>query len=1295
MNLIKKFYSLLLIFLIVAVAGCSESEQCIEANQFDVEQVTVESNPDGHVYGDYNDITGGQRVDWTDSGLLTNGEAFIVKIMGAWSPWNADSLGSGSETEVAQTLNNLPSCNFCAKKANSPNCLCFPNQDPASELITRFTSNGTNVSSANNYDCSLQQNNPVLCTCTKQYGSVLDSDVFFFPLDFYNKQQVVKNPDLQNVCKYDRGMGLYIGLFGDGGVTYPENVYHMFTLTSTCNFPSKLGKCVDSFGNDATIYIYKSPDNMPITSNKTVKLIINDSYYSDNFGKYDVTFLSGVGNPNDPGLLEYLVSIVEDQLLGKKRSDGTRVGGIIKFMYNSIVQDSGFSTAVRVLMSLYIAIYGLATLIGIAELNKKELMSRLLKISLVMFFVSPTSWSFYNDIVVHFFKDGMDSVIAIFSSFSDQFFQGRCTDVTFVANGNNVGNSARFAFPDAMIKIMLSDASTRKILSLTLGEPFLGLIYVLVIYFLIFFFIYTMLFFAFAYMVNLVKIIFALSLGPIFICFTFFSHTNEMFKKWLAFLGARSLEIVMLFLVLYSFLCLLKQYFYSILAFKACYHTINFGIASFKVLKSEDHYSLINWGTKFINFGGLTFITYAIGQKVASIAGQLISIGGVANRSGSGIGHGESGFAAASSMLSTMKDVAKSKIIKPVARRAAITAIRTATAASRNSGLSDKIDAIGEKIPFSGIRTKMRQVGIERAIKDATINAQKKGLSGTALDAEVRKTVVVRMQNEIKHNTLKSAIKGLDNRNLLKDVNRLLVDKKLNEFVGFESKRLNKEKPDLYGSAYSAEMSRRIKAFSGQNFSAGSMEGVQKYLDTKKKYLEGKALVNGPKTAAKHFDKDADKLYNYAKYLQNETFTNYKEGKSVNGVGIFKKQETMFKKSSDFVKEELRKISEERFGGFDSYAMMSMREKYLQEVKANGIGSDREQFFKRQMQEAAISHYRNSNKDKFIDLIKKKMEILKREEESEGPEKQQALKALREEYEAKAKVMIKDALSSQDLRRTAAEKAAISDFIENRAKKISGITKFDVMLDKAADPSKKFLYASRNIAAKAANGIILVGSVGIVKNVFKVVSIEDYSGDYLYGKYASVEIPEVFPREYLLAKAIDDQIAYRLQMPQSDTATASTTFAELQDGLRNELSSGFVPDKLDVGFGASVNATLLQGQFSDALLKGDIQNVLLGGKPISEVPKDLVADKISAASNQVYAESKLKMSKYELAFKENELRALEAKADKTDDESRQIQRLKQEVGNLEVEVTRQESDVRRIKGEIALIDSAIGIASSS
>ena len=120
------------------------------------------------------------------------------------------------------------------------------------------------------------------------------------------------------------------------------------------------------------------------------------------------------------------------------------------------------------------------------------------------------------------------------------------------------------------------------------GKELFAIIYIPVIFYLIYFFISTMLDVALKYLINLFKICIGLALGPVFILFSLFEKTKDMFNNWLAFLGARSLEIVILFTMLHPFLTIIDLNFKSMLAFRVCSkEEYNFLLGTYNVNKSE------------------------------------------------------------------------------------------------------------------------------------------------------------------------------------------------------------------------------------------------------------------------------------------------------------------------------------------------------------------------------------------------------------------------------------------------------------------------------------------------------------------------------------------------------------------------------------------------------------------------------------------------------------------------------------------------------------------------------------
>ncbi len=853
MDLAKKLAKIFsLIFLAVVVASCDTG--CVEANEFDKEIIKVQANP---VQDGIDGLGDAQVAKWHDTGLKTNGEGIVLQITGGWVPWYGnDDLGSDDQ------LRSLDACKFCAMNGNSPNCICYSGQTPESEPSYIGTDCVTNLTA---------QNDPNKCTCTTKYGSATDYGVYHFTLNKYDKFRNDLIPDFQSPCRYQAGMGLYMGLFGSSGSVIPTRIYHLFSQTEVCDVVRDpvTDECLDEDGNDVTKYLFTSAndqifvkddgegnlgsntslsDDTLHTRNEVAKLIIYDSRYDDNYGEYQVTFLGGLGQDQDSGLLEFLVSLMENQIMGTPDSSGVRQGGIIQTMFNQIVLDSGFSTIVQMALSFYILFYGVSVLIGLADVTKKELMTRMLKIALVMFFTSASSWYWYDKIVVTFFKDGMDSVITMFMNFSDQNLDPTSGIVTAqMDRASSNSNATRFSYADLIIRNLLSIASAKKIFGLFFGVPIFGPIYIAAIYALIAFFVYVMLTVAMAYVVTIVKLAFVLSLGPIFIAFTLSGHTNDMFKKWLGFVGARSLEIIFMFLVLYNFLVLIDQNFTSLLSYRACVTNWNLGLFSIPILKSSVDRSLMEWCSSFIMIGGLIFITKLVLDKVPDLCGSLISIGGAANKdkgamgaagslmggmmgaaqSAGGSALGMAAFAAAKTYQGVSSAMSGSGSAVANAMSGAIRALP-----GGNTAMDTAMKAVNA-MP-SNPRAMYRNSVIDSAISEATKNADSKGLTGKAKDEAIRNEVTNKLMSHQSNSTamgsapIKSIGIGMNLDSIGKRLDEKLINKPLTDFIKSEAAKLKSSANPPIGRELREQLGNKVKEWAEKNLAGGaeSIKGI-------------------------------------------------------------------------------------------------------------------------------------------------------------------------------------------------------------------------------------------------------------------------------------------------------------------------------------------------------------------------------------------------------------------------------------------------------------------------------------
>lgn len=669
MNLKKTIYkAILIIFSAFLLSSCGGSPYCINANEFDSDTTRADSKTIS-IFGFYNNTNGGQTQNWQETGYQTNGLQLIIQIDGGWNSWGRAT--SKDCTICSKFINQEFKDNVTAITATAgENCVCPAGVEPAKEVDAPA---GT--------DCTKTGDQQELgkCTCRKVFsnGNSISSittatktpivNFHHFALDYFNKNGSEKI--IKNSCSYKAGMGLFLGFFDNNGIMISEKPYHLFSQEEVCNVAKTNGKCIDSDGQNIASYIYRIGDqdstSLNITkppSNKIIKLTINDSYYSDNKGSYSVTFLQGIMKYKESGLLENLVIVFEDTMLGKLNSKGIREGGFVKGIYNGIVQSSIFIRILQICLSLYIVFFGIAVIMGVVEVGKKELLQRVLKLGLVVFFINPTSWVNYELYVVSFFKDGLDYLVnLVMTAYDYQADKSSLSEIAKMSREQAVGNSTRFSFADIVIKSLFSNPVSKKIYGLFNASP-IGFIWILMIYSSIFFFIFVMLNAAMFYVVNLIKLVIALALGPVFIVFSLFSKTQDNFKKWLSFLATRAFEILILFLIAYSFTLIIDKEFKTMLTFRSCLEERVFlWFLNYNVWKSYP--SIDSFSPYVLKIILLNYLTLMIITKIPAICSEIISVGGVFEKEkGAAPPGGSSAFGIMNSALGGIKSIAASSI---------------------------------------------------------------------------------------------------------------------------------------------------------------------------------------------------------------------------------------------------------------------------------------------------------------------------------------------------------------------------------------------------------------------------------------------------------------------------------------------------------------------------------------------------------------------------------------------------------------------------------------------------------
>ena len=858
----SKFQTLLsLLFLILFLNSCDRG--CVESYQFDTENRFVDSKPtnDGIFGSSYNQTSGGQSAAWHNSGVATDGTQMVFALRGAWTAWD----DANTEAE----LKALPECKICAKKSGVDNCICAPGQNPVPET----DSSGNSLSGVDCSDLS-KQADPNKCSCTTQQGNISDFGVYFIATNYQNKDESLKIPDDQETCRYNRGLGLYIGLFGKDGNTMPIRVYQMYSTQEVCDInKNAAGKCVDDAGNDQTKYLYKSPNGLPFVKDdksgnngsdtnlndneyhkagEVIKFIIDDRYYSDNYGGYDVNFMSGFLRQDESGLLEYIVGTVEDAILGKVSANGSkRNGGALEFMYNSIVRDSVFIAILRVCLVMYITLFGISVLSGTLQISKKEMVLRITQLGLIIFFTTETSWYFYNQIVVGFFKDGMDAIISIFMTASDKTVDTSTLIVTSqLDRAHSLSYATRFSYADIVIKKLLSAATAKKTLSLIFGEWF-GIPYAIAIYALIFAFIYVMMTAALAYIKILLGLIFVLCLGPIFMVTLLFGATKSIFKRWIAYMASQSLQIICLFLVTYLFIVLIDKDFTELLSYRACTVNINFGLFNINFLISEASRDLFTWLAMFIKIGALLFLLKMIMEKIPGFAGNMVSVGGqtaAGTNTTFSSDTNNSAFGLASDLLGKAAGAAKyawdkkSNVISAGKNVAGII--------GRGTGIGGAIDKMREAIPFRGPTRLWEDRNIDKLIEN------QKGS-----DAAIRKAVIAQTRKD-----------GISDEAVLKRFHQKLVIEPLKKAVVSAIEEIKKETKDqvpLGREAMTSAVKAKIEKWATTNSLDPSKFTDLLYKGDFKSLIREEGALSSS-DAAKFFAGNNEAKDRYLQHLQDE-----------------------------------------------------------------------------------------------------------------------------------------------------------------------------------------------------------------------------------------------------------------------------------------------------------------------------------------------------------------------------------------------------------------------------------------
>ncbi len=144
-------------------------------------------------------------------------------------------------------------------------------------------------------------------------------------------------------------------------------------------------------------------------------------------------------------------------------------------IYQNIINNPVYKALFKTLMVLSIMFYGGSYLLGMSEFSRAEIMTRVIKLSLLMLFLSPGGWVWFQNIFVSLFEYGSDYLtLLMISAFESD------TVIKDISNNKYFDPALLFSSIDKMIAL-LSPTVFYKITALFFSSLY-GYFYLLIIF---------------------------------------------------------------------------------------------------------------------------------------------------------------------------------------------------------------------------------------------------------------------------------------------------------------------------------------------------------------------------------------------------------------------------------------------------------------------------------------------------------------------------------------------------------------------------------------------------------------------------------------------------------------------------------------------------------------------------------------------------------------------------------------------------------------------------------------------
>ncbi|MBL0318317.1 MAG: type IV secretion system protein [Alphaproteobacteria bacterium] len=282
---------------------------------------------------------------------------------------------------------------------------------------------------------------------------------------------------------------------------------------------------------------------------------IMDSYYNDNAGYYIVRMKDGAIDP-DIGPALTMFNFI------KGIADASTVS-----VYNDLVHDSTWKKSLIALLVLYVITSSVVFMLGMSKEPITELISRLWKCALIAILISDSSWDFFNRYFFSFFTNGSLTLIAEFMTAGAGFVVGS----KYITN-LNYDPLYPADFFDQIFHYMLSQETLHKVLAVLFSSTW-GIVFVFGLVVAILIWVLAIVKSIIAYCLAYFALSLLIMVFPVFICFSLFKITQQVFNSYLRTLITYALQPVLLFALMGMMTAIVFFYMHRTMGYRVCWQS--------------------------------------------------------------------------------------------------------------------------------------------------------------------------------------------------------------------------------------------------------------------------------------------------------------------------------------------------------------------------------------------------------------------------------------------------------------------------------------------------------------------------------------------------------------------------------------------------------------------------------------------------------------------------------------------------------------------------------------------------